>query len=387
MAKTVMFIGDQISKQPQAYYEKMLQVYADKWDTDIVICICHGRYEAVPSELSFDKLYIYAQLLPKDFENLKKSTVKSYKINGKELVFPVKADSAQQCPQGDTISFTGAPKEAEILEDDNHVPIAAIYDGGIYILNDFIHSRGKSELDTGIFLLQYVLEYADKKTKILSHLKSGVEEKSKRALEYALKSQFSVRLDKEILQLKAAKETIEAYTKSIVEAQRKVISTEKIVDAIRMNIKNVPTALEKTWKSLDRMNNSIGYSNISFTKSGLKAITTPIVIKYKSIDYDIGRFNVSLGFDGTCKIINLDHKIEVYDHPHINDGNVCWGNFSGWIPKLVGSSEFDVALDQIYTFLCHYDNGSPYKHIESWQPVKGPAIKMKEEANQMEIAQ
>lgn len=375
MSKTVLFVGDQISKQPQSFYEKMLQTHANKWDTDIVVCICHGRHEVVPAEMSFDKLYIFAQLLPKEFEGVKKHTIKSYKIDGKDIVFPVKEDSAQQCPQGDTLSFTKAPERAVIIRDDNEIAIAAIYDGSIFILNDFIHTRNKAELDIGMFILQYVLDYAVNKTDVLKHLKSGVEEKSKRVLESALKSQFTVRLDKELLQLKAAKDTVETYSKSIVEAQRKIISTEKIVEAIRKNIEDVPLALEKTWKSVGRMNGNSSYSSISFTKTGIKALTTPIVIHYKDIDYDMGRYEVTLGFDGNCTIINLDKRIEHYDHPHVNEGRVCWGNFSGWIPKLVGSSEFDVALDQIYTFLCHYDSASPYKTLEHWPKLDKNKVK------------
>lgn len=375
MARTVLFVGDQISKQPQSYYQKMLQVHADKWDTDITVCICHGRYEAVPPELSFDKLYIFAQLLPKEFEGIKKHTIKSYKMGGKDVFFPVKEDSAQQCPQGDTLSFTKAPDSAAIIRDEAGVAMAAVYEGSIYVLNDFIHTRSKDELDIGMMVLEYILDCAVNKTGILSHLKAGVEEKSKRVLEAALKSQFKVRLDKEILQLKAAQDTVETYAKSIVEAQRKIMSTEKIVEAIRNNINDVPTALGKTWKALERMSNSSSYTSISFTKSGIKALTTPIVVEYKGSSYDIGRCEVTLGFDGTCKIINLDRKIDHYDHPHVNNGAVCWGNFSGWIPKLVGSSEFDVALDQIYTFLCHYDSASPYKQLESWPRIEKSAVK------------
>jgi len=366
MPKQVLFIGDQISKQPQSYYEKMLLEYGEKWDTDIIVCICHGRVETIPAELVFDKLYIFAQVLPREFQGVQKHTVKSYKINGKEVIFPEKEDAAQKCPQGDTLSFTKAPDRAAIIRDDDGIAMAAVFDGNIYILNDFIHTRNKEELDIGMALLKHILDYAEKKLDLLKQLKSGVEEKSKRSLENALKQQFTIRLDKEAIQLKAAKDTVETYAKNIVEAQRKIISTEKILEALRKNIEDVPSALEKTWKSLSRMSNSMSYSSISFTKSGIRAITTPIVVKHGGKEYDMGRFDITLQFDGVCKANNLDHKVDNYDHPHVNAGQFCWGNFSGWIPKLVGASEFDVALDQIYTFLCHYDSASPYKPLEAW---------------------
>ena len=376
MSKEVIFMGDPISKQVQTKYKDILGELATKWDTDIIMCLCHGKHELVPPEMSFDKLYIFVQLLPKEFEGVKKHEIAGYKINGKELIFPVKEDSPQKCPQGDTLLFASSPSRATIVRDDNDVAIAAIHDGAIYILNDFIHCRSTEELNVSIELFNFIVDTVINKTDVLAHLKSGVEEKSKRALEAALRVQFTQRLDKEVIQLKAAKDTIAQYEKGIVEAVRKVTATEKIVVAIKANIDDVPTALNKTWMSLNKMKNGESYNSISFTKTGIKAITTPINIKYEKKEYVMGRFEVTLNFDGICKIKNLDNKIDHYDHPHINDTQVCWGNFAGYIPKLIGSSEFDVALVQIHTFLSHYDSGSPYKTIDYW-PMIAPQVKEK----------
>jgi hypothetical protein len=388
VSREVLFVGDQISKQPQLLYEKMLKPIADECDTDIVVIICHGRYEAMPQEMSFDKLYMFIQLLPKEFEGVKKSTIKGYKINGKDLLFPVKTDPnnplVSPCPQGDSLEFTKAPKRAILISDENNVSMAAILDGSLYIMNDFIHSRSKADFDAGTVQLQYILDQAREKG-LIDSIKCGWEEKSKMSLEGALRIQFSQRLEKELIQLKAAKDTIVQYEKGITEATRKVIATEKIANAIRQNIDDVPNALNKTWQALKRMDNSRSYSSISYTKTGIKAITTHINIKHGNKEYSIGRFEVTLGYDGQCKIKNLDKIIDHFDHPHISNGQVCWGNFSGWIPKLVGSSEFDVAFDQIYTFLCHYDSGSPYKQIEAW-PLVDKKKAVKEETG-MEILQ
>ena len=389
MAREVVFAGDQISKQPQALYEKILKGIADKYDIDIVMSICHARYETMPIEMSFDKLYIFAQLLPKEFEGIKKATVKGYKLNGEDIVFPVKEDennpSASPCPQGDSLVFTKAPTRAIIISDDNSVPVATILDGALYVLNDFIHSRGKADFEVGSKEFEWILDQAIK-AGLIEQIKGGLEEKSKRSLESALRVQFTQRLEKELIQLKAAKDTILQYERGITDATRKAVSTEKIIDAIHKNIDDVVTALDKTWKSVARMGGSKMYSNVSYTKSGIKALTTPVVIKNGSKEYDMGRYEVSLGYDGTCRIIGVDRKIDGrYDHPHITDGQVCWGNFSGQIPKLIGSSEFDVALDMIFTFLCHYDAASPYKTIEHWPIVVKTKEPKQAEAEKVEV--
>lgn len=374
MGKNVTFEGDSVSKQVQSYYSKNLSKLAANYDTDITLFNCHGRWDIVPKELNFDTFYIYVQLLPKVCEGIKKDKIDGYTIGGKELKFIKKEGTtdSQSCPQGDTLSYAKLGDGCHPIVDEKGKTMAVVYDGALYFLNDFIHCRNKEELEISSTIFDYVMNYAVNKTDVLRYLKAGVEEKSKRALEAALKSQFTTRLDKEIIQLKAAKDTITQYEKGITEAVRKVTATEKIVEAIKTNMNDIPSALQKTWIEIDKMKNTDTYTTISFMRTGIKAITTPIIINYNKKKYKMGRYEVLLGFDGSTKIHALEKPENCggTDHPHVSSGNVCWGNFSGYIPKLIGSSQFDVALTQIYTFLCHYDAASPYRKLEDWPLVE-----------------
>lgn len=386
--RTVTFIGDPMGAQPQAAYQKMLVAMANKFDTDIVMCVCHGKYDLIPQDLDFDKLYIYAQLLPRETEEIHKIDIKGFTLNKEKIEFWNKEGQPDPCPQGKSLSYKKPIRNSELILDDLGVVMATVSDGAIYVHNDFIHARDKRDLDNGFAIVEYILNYAADKTKLLKHLKSGVEEKSKRVLEEILKSQYKIRFDKEQIQLKASKDVITQYEKGITEAVRKVISTEKIIEALKNNIDDVPMALDKTWKSIEKMKDGKTYSNICLTKTCIKAVTTPITCKFKGEEYAFGRYEVSLYFNGECKIKGLDTRVDNhYDHPHVTNGSVCWGNFSGWIPKLIGSSEFDVALDQVYTFLCHYDEGNPYKRIDAWpKAIKVTEPKKKETVKEeMEI--
>lgn len=370
MAREVMYAGDETGKQVKSHYNKVLGKIAEKFDMDIVLVSCHGKYETIPQNMDFDKLYIFVQMLPRTFDGVKLSKVKGFKVEGKEMLFPVKTDSPQPCPQGDSLIFSRADDKAELIRDDNDEIMAVVYDGALYIVNDFHHCRSAEELKISNIFFDYVFGYAMEKTNLIKSIKSGVEEKSRRALETALKSQYSVRLDKEKIQLKAAQDTIIEYQKGIVDATRKAMTTERIVEAIQRNMGDVTAALEKTWKSLQRMNNSECYEKISFLKTGLKAVTRMVYIKDKGNEYEMGRYEVNISFDGKMSIINLDHRIDNYDHPHISNGQPCWGNFKGEITKFVGASEFDVALHYAYTWLCNWDSGSPYKSVENWPKKK-----------------
>ena len=374
MAREVVFAGDQMGKQTFALYDKYVRDLAEKYDIDIVFSVCHGKQEAVPVEMSFDKVYIFSQLLPKEFEGVRKSHIKGFVMNGKEVLFSVKEDKDNPsnqgpCPQGDYMTFERAPERAIIIRDDNETPMAVILDGNLYVMNDFNHSRSKIDFEVGTEEFEYIWDKA-MRAGIVSMVKDGLEEKCKRSLAQALKTQYTQRLEKELVQRKAAADTISAYEKNIMDGTRKLITTDRIIDAIRANIADTEKALNKTWKSLDKMKGSATWSTISFTKTGIKAVSTPITCKVASNIYDFGRFEASLNYDGTCKITCLDRKIDgKYDHPHILDGQVCWGNFVGHIPKLIGQSEFDVALDLIYTFLGNYDDAGAYRKIDYWPKV------------------
>ena len=374
--RTVTFSGDSSGKQVKSFYEKLIGKLADKWDINIEFCLCHGRSEVVPQEMNFDKFYIFVQLLPKEFEGIKKHQVSGFTINSEEIKLIIKDDGVQPCPQGDSLMFTKAPEKSMIITDDLNVPMAAVYEGNLYILNDFIHCRSKEELDISVKIFEYVINEAVEKAEVLKYLKAGVEEKSKRALENALKSQFVTRLDKESIQLKATIDTMISYEKGITDCSRKAVASERIIEAIKRNMTDVPTALDKTWKSLAKLNNSSTYEKISFIRTGLKAITRPIFIKFNNVVYSMGRYEVNMGFDGQVKVYAIDHKVDgTYDHPHISNGALCWGNFQGQIPKLIGSSEFDVALAYIYEWLGNYNSGSPYKTIDHWPKVEETVTK------------
>jgi len=377
--KNVTFSGDPVSKQVKTTYEDVLSKYAKELDTDIELVLCHANYDKVPRDLNFDKLYIFAQLLPKTFEGVSKSRISYFQINKEKLELPVKKETASACPQGDSLRFSKPSGETYVINDSANQPIAVVEDCSLYILNDFVHSRSKAELEISLKVFHFIMKETIIKSNLMKYMKSGIEEKSKRALKEALKVQFISRLEKEKIQLKAAADTMSQYSKGIVECQRKVLAGEKIIIAIQNNLKDIPVALDKKWAAINKLSSSNIFENISFMRTGIRAISTPIVIKHGSKEYDMGRYEVILGFNGETKIDGIDPQNSTGDatcHPHVRHSKPCWGNMAGTLPKLIGSSEIDVALVMVHTFLSNYDSASPYKNIESW-PIKGAKKKSK----------
>jgi len=366
----IQFMGDPIGKKIQSYYDKILNEYAKLMETDIVMILCHGDYGKLPANMDFEKFYIFVQLLPRDFEGIGRSKIKEFKINNSIMTLPVNAEIQDVCPQGDSLKFSKAPKEAYIIEDGNKQPMAAVYDSGLYIMNDFIHCRGQKELESSEKTFHYIMKEMLEKSEIIKYFKSSIEEKSKRTLQSILKELLSKSLDKEKIHLRATKDTINQYEKGIVDCSRKIMAAERMVLAIKNNINDIPSTMSKKWGEISRLNKSKSYENISFMKTGIKGVTTPIIIKHKGKEYDMGKYEVILTFDGKTAINKVNPKEnENVSHPHVNNGVPCWGNMAGVLPRYIGSTDFDMAFLTAHEFLSHYDEGSPYRKIENWPLV------------------
>jgi len=220
------------STKVRTVYDPLMSELANDFEIDIEIVTCHGQQGFMPQELDFNKFYIFAQMVPDTF------TTKSGKIN--KLVF---GDKEIEITGGqvDILSLTGAkPKDAMIISDSSGQEIAIVYEASIYILNDFIHCHNQKELDNSMETFKYIINEATKTPELISALKSGAEEKGRRALELALKKQFKERLKKEKIQLESAEKIIDNYTQELTKASRKIISTQSIIEVIQKNLEEIP---------------------------------------------------------------------------------------------------------------------------------------------------
>jgi hypothetical protein len=359
----VNFLGDQpLSGAAKRAFEPVIQQMANDFEVDIDFIICHGKRENIPVEMDFEKFYIFVNMFP-DCLTTRGSNIKKLVIGEKE--FDVKGG------QSDIflieMEASKIPSSVSVIKDSRDREIAVVHDASLYFLSDFCHCSCQEGLDKAIAVYKYVINEATKTPDLIKALKAGPEEKGRRSLQIALERQFKERLKKEQLQLESANKLYEEYMSNIVKAQRKVLSTEKILVAIQENMNAIPEAMSKKWDSTKKLEKSSMYEKIAFQKSCVKGYTTPVYIKHAGKTYKVGKFEVTLGFDGSVKIKSLWPERGVpQDHPHVSTENPCWGNLSGELPKRIAESEFDVAFVEIHTFLESYDPGNPYATIDRW---------------------
>lgn len=349
-------------------YDEILSKMSNDFEVDIEIVVCHGKREFQP-EIDFNKFYILTMLVPEGVQT-EKEKLKTLTMGGKEW----KMDSGQ----ADYLKITGGlPKKAITIADEAGIPIAVVYDAIVYFLNDVPHCAKADHLERSIATFKYVIDQATKTDELYRQLKAGAEEKGKRSLELALSGMFKERIKKEESALDSSKKLYEQYLSNAVTAQRKIITTETIIKAIQANLEDIPTSLEKKWNATKKLAGSRMYESISFQKTCVKGVTTPIFVKEAGKWYAFGKFEVTLYFDGNIRINSLwKERGPSQDHPHVSSGNPCWGNMSGEPQKRIAESEFDVAFVEIYTFLNHYSKeGGPYAKIESWATVSEAEVK------------
>ena len=360
---TLEWCGDSpVAGAVQKGYDKILLPMANDFDIDIVLTVCHGHRNFI-QEMDYDKFYIYAMVTPDIVE------VEQKRITGFDI-----GEKFQELTGGqrDYLEIKGkVPKGVEVITDDKDKPMALLYDATLYFLNDFVHCENQISLDSSILTLKYVIDKATQTEELMRMLKAGAEEKGKRSLEQALQKQFKDRLKKENLQLKSATELYNNYMVNINESQKKIISTEAIINIVKNNINEIPKQIDKRWIATKKLANSKMYENMSFQRTYIKGITTPVFLEENGRIYKFGKFEVILGFDGVIKINSLDKFSGVSkDHPHISGGNPCWGNMNGAPQKRIAESEFDIAFVEIYAFLKHYSlEGSPYLTIDHWPTI------------------
>lgn len=385
----VSFTNEDTAREVCAHYIKLLSTVAQENNILIEVCVCHGNRSAMVRNPKLDKLYIYTQIAPGNIDFVS-THFDSYTLNGEVITFPIKQTSAQKCPQGDAIaiaekSLPNIPEKDRIY-DDKGTLIAFIYQFDLYIVNDFTHSRNPDELIISRKVFDYIFSKACNELQLINRFKNSYEEKAKNALTKALQSQLARTLEKERIQLKAANDTIAQYTTGIVDCERRIMVTQQVISGMEKEVGNLEHTMQKRWNDLQRLSESPFYESISFEQDSVVARTAPIICRYRDKVFYYGKYTISVSFAGATTI-TADNRIDnQYDHPHINKGNVCWGNFSGVIPKLIGACQFDVALNMIYQFLEHYDEANPYCKIDRW-PVATKEQIAEDEQRKKEMAQ
>ncbi|MBN1119787.1 MAG: hypothetical protein JXJ17_01815 [Anaerolineae bacterium] len=75
----------------------------------------------------------------------------------------------------------------------------------------------------------------------------------------------------------------------------------------------------------------------------------------------IGRFCITIDTEQACvRIHNLDHKMDRHDHPHVVEGNPCWGNMNLFLANKTLEGAWPDVLIQAVEFVFSVNHGDCY---------------------------
>ncbi len=110
------------------------------------------------------------------------------------------------------------------------------------------------------------------------------------------------------------------------------------------------------------------YQSIRFDDRHVWAKTHQVDIWYADEKYEIGVLLIELELSrGKVILSNLTNPVNNYPHPHVNDnGEICLGNVSAGLTKLLGEFEIYGALELLHKFIHEYNEDDPYQKIQYW---------------------
>ena len=111
------------------------------------------------------------------------------------------------------------------------------------------------------------------------------------------------------------------------------------------------------------------YCSIRFEDHRLWAKTHQVDIWWGDEKYEIGVLMIELELSrGQVIMRNLTNPVNNYPHPHVNDnGEICLGNVSAGLTKLLGEFEIYGALELLHKFIHEYNEDDPYQKIQFWK--------------------
>ncbi len=99
--------------------------------------------------------------------------------------------------------------------------------------------------------------------------------------------------------------------------------------------------------------------------------TSPVHIKHKGKEYEIGKFRIDIGLDGVVLFKNIANtcRYPLYDHPHTRDGEPCLGNLTDSVGKLVANLQLATLAEVLIQYLEIYSEDDAYCKVEYWKEV------------------
>ena len=161
--------------------------------------------------------------------------------------------------------------------------------------------------------------------------------------------------------------SLSSLNREMFETSRKVELDRQILGVLNKPVAPVSRKINAEYSNFKKLVPSM-YQSIELEDGLVRAKTQHVAIEYDSTEYDIGILLIELDLSkGQAKITNLTNCPNGYAHPHVSDGgDICLGNISSGLTRMIGEFEIYGALELLHKFLHSYNEPDSYQKIQYW---------------------
>lgn len=183
-------------------------------------------------------------------------------------------------------------------------------------------------------------------------------------------------------QLKALRSAVAKLQSNIEQCQKQLVASLRKLEEKQLGLQAVQgtdeSSLSHFGDEFDQLLKHPDIEKFEITGNKIVAYTKPIAINYHKVNYDIGRFKITIHADGSnggLTMVNQTRVLEGHHHPHIDyDGKPCLGNIKEVIPHMIAEHKYAAVVAVCIQYLKSYENSDsyhPYCDIENWPRKKG----------------
>lgn len=121
----------------------------------------------------------------------------------------------------------------------------------------------------------------------------------------------------------------------------------------------------------DNLLNNPDFTSIRFGQSMVEVETVPIEIEHEGTIYLMGRYSITVSSSRNVRMHSLDHNGD-RDHPHLSNGEPCYGNISETVSELLAQNNYGDLLPLLVEFLRSYYPSGAYSIITSFNVPTRP---------------
>lgn len=291
--------------------------------------------------------------------------------DGSRVYFGIETDSNGH---GDTFYFpSGYESQPGVYQDPQGHNVLQVIGNTLYVFFDLPHSEhNQAELMTALMEL-YASTLDPKEVAMRKKVsETAAQKRVGEVLALTLANIPNTEIAREKNNLQSYEQKVETYQIEMMSYMRKLVQSRLRLQQLEATKGNLETRVNRELKSIKKIK---GVKKLTTRMNTLRVMTETIYIETPVAKYEIGEFALEYGQDGTLKIINQTRRVDYasrterpLDHPHVRQGDPCWGNMSE-IMQYVLSGEIAMATAMIMEYLKNYTQGDAWAPLDQWPKV------------------